>query len=122
MDPTPKRNVNRNLPPARTKRDIVRQISQELGLTRKLTGDVVQRTFDAILEAIVMDERVEFRNFGVFMVKKRVARKARNPQTGEEIDVPPRYVVTFKAGKELEARMRELINRDHPAKETDERP
>jgi len=100
---------------ARTKRDIVRQIADELGLTRKLTGQIVQRTFDAILEAIVMDERVEFRNFGVFMVKKRLARKARNPKTGEEIDVPAKYVVTFKAGKELEARVRDLALRDSTA-------
>lgn len=107
---------------ARTKRDIVRQIAEELGFPRKMTADIVQRTLDAIVEAIVMDERVEFRNFGVFLVKKRLGRKARNPKTQTEVDVPPRYVVTFRAGKQLEARVRELMLRDHPPARTPSPP
>lgn len=101
---------------ARTKRNIVRQIARELGLPRTLTERVVKRMFDAIVEAIAMDERIEFRNFGVFQVKKRPARKARNPQTGETIDVPARCSVSFRAGKELEAVLQQIQQRE-PAPE-----
>jgi len=48
------------------------------------------------------------RNFGVFEVKKRAARKARNPRTGAKVYVPEKFVVTFKPGKEMEERVREL--------------
>ncbi len=85
-----------------TKKEIVRRISEELGLKQTDTKEVVQRTFDAIIEALATEQRVELRNFGVFEVKKRAARKARNPKTGEEVLVPARFVVTFKPGKEME--------------------
>jgi hypothetical protein len=52
--------------------------------------------------------RIELRNFGVFEVKKRAARKARNPRTGEKVFVPEKFVVTFKPGKEMEERVHEL--------------
>ena len=68
-----------------TKKEIVRRISEELGLKQTDTKEVVQRTFDAIIEALATEQRVELRNFGVFEVKKRAARKARNPKTGEEV-------------------------------------
>ena len=50
------------------------------------------------------------RNFGVFEVKQRKARKARNPRTGDKVDVPPKNVVTFKPGKEMEERVRQMTN------------
>ncbi|MCP4478142.1 MAG: integration host factor subunit beta, partial [Planctomycetaceae bacterium] len=52
--------------------------------------------------------RIELRNFGVCEVKKRTARNARNPRTGDKVKVPEKYVVTFKPGKEMEARVREM--------------
>ena len=54
--------------------------------------------------------RIELRNFGVFEVKKRKARKARNPRTGDKVEVPPKCVVTFKPGKEMEERVREMTH------------
>src|SRR5262249_53554103 len=68
----------------------------------------VQKTFDAIVETLVEERRIELRNFGVFEVKKRAARKARNPRTGDKVYVPEKFVVTFKPGKEMEERVREL--------------
>jgi integration host factor subunit beta len=59
-------------------------------------------------DALVDEKRIELRNFGVFEVKKRAARKARNPRTGQRVDVPEKYVVTFKPGKEMEERVRQL--------------
>jgi hypothetical protein len=54
--------------------------------------------------------RIELRNFGVFAVKKRKPRKARNPRTGRPVKVPARLVVTFKPGREMEERIRQSRN------------
>lgn len=91
-----------------TKKEIVRTISEEIGLTQLKTKEIVQKTFDAIVEALVEDGRIELRNFGVFEVKRRAPRKARNPRTGEKVEVAEKFVVTFKPGKEMEQRVREL--------------
>ncbi len=91
-----------------TKKEIVKSISDEIGLTQLKTKEIVQKTFDAIIETLVADHRIELRNFGVFEVKKRAARKARNPRTGERVDVAEKWVVTFKPGKEMEERVRQL--------------
>lgn len=91
-----------------TKKEIVKDIADILGLTQLKTKEIVQMTFDAIIDTLVKseDHRIELRNFGVFEVKQRAARKARNPRTGERVDVPPKNVVTFKPGK----RMEELVH------------
>ena len=91
-----------------TKKEIVKTISEEIGLTQLKTKEIVQKTFDAIVDTLVEDQRIELRNFGVFEVKRRAARKARNPRTGEKVFVPEKFVVTFKPGKEMEERVREL--------------
>ena len=104
-----------------TKKEIVKEISDKLGLTQLKTKEIVQNTFDAIIETLVEEERIELRNFGVFEVKKRAARRARNPRTGEKVEVPEKYVVTFKPGKEMEARVQRLISEKH-AKATGKSP
>jgi len=91
-----------------TKKEIVKQISEKLGLTQLKTKEIVQKTFDAIIETLLSEHRIELRNFGVFEVKRRKARKARNPRTGERVDVAEKYVVTFKPGKEMEEKVRML--------------
>ena len=91
-----------------TKKEIVKTISEEIGLTQLKTKEIVQKTFDAIVETLVEEGRIELRNFGVFEVKKRAARKARNPRTGDKVYVPEKFVVTFKPGKEMEERVRLL--------------
>lgn len=98
--------------PIVTKKEIVKAISDELGLTQLKTKEIVQKTFDAIVETLVEDRRIELRNFGVFEVKMRAARKARNPRTGGQVEVPAKFVVTFKPGKEMEAKVRELEERE----------
>src|SRR5262249_27233938 len=84
--------------------------SERLGLTQLKTKEIVQLTFDAIIDTLIEDRRIELRNFGVFQVKRRKARKARNPRTGERVDVSPKNVVTFKPGKEMEKRVRQMQN------------
>ena len=95
-----------------TKKEIVKTISDEIGLTQLKTKEIVQKTFDAIVETLVEDRRIELRNFGVFEVKQRAARKARNPRTGDKVYVPEKFVVTFKPGKEMEEKVRELELRE----------
>ena len=91
-----------------TKKEIVRTISDEIGMTQLQTKDIVQKTYSAIVNALVEGGRIELRNFGVFEVKRRAPRKARNPRTGAKVFVPEKFVVTFKPGKEMEDRVREL--------------
>ena len=94
-----------------TKRDLVIRISNETGLVQQQVLEVVQKTLDYIAEAVAQGKKVELRNFGVFEVKRRAARKARNPRTGDKVFVPEKFVVTFKPGKEMEERVREMERR-----------
>ena len=91
-----------------TKKDIVRTIAEQIELPQLRTKELVQKTFDALIDALVKEGRIELRNFGVFQIKKREARMARNPRTGERVPVQAKSVVTFKPGKEMEARVRQL--------------
>jgi integration host factor subunit beta len=95
-----------------TKKEIVKQIADSIGLTQLQTKEIVQKTFNAIVDTLITHKkhRIELRNFGVFEVKQRKARKARNPRTGEKVDVPPKNVVTFKPGKWMEERVRQLVD------------
>ncbi|QDT59091.1 DNA-binding protein HU 1 [Stieleria bergensis] len=94
--------------PGVTKKDIVRTISDELDLTQQQTKEIVQRTLDLIIEALARDGRIELRNFGIFEVKRRAARRARNPLTNEVVPVPAKQVVTFKPGKLMEEKVQDL--------------
>jgi integration host factor subunit beta len=99
-----------------TKKEIVKEIADLLGETQLRTKEIVQRTFDAIIETLVNsdDHRIELRNFGVFEVKRRAARKARNPKTEERVDVPAKNVVTFKPGKRMEELVQKIKIRTPP--------
>ena len=83
------------------KRDIVLKISEDTGIKQVVVNEVVQRTFDSILEALKAGKRIELRNFGVFQVKRRKKRISRNPKTGEVVPVPERQTVVFKPGLEM---------------------
>ena len=113
MEPAPKRELacRRGLTRENrvvTKKEIVKAISDEIGMTQLKTKEIVQKTFDAIVDTLIEEKRIELRNFGVFEVKRRAARKARNPRTGEKVFVAEKYVVTFKPGKEMEEKVRQL--------------
>jgi nucleoid DNA-binding protein len=91
-----------------TKKEMARAIAEDTGLTQLQAREIVQRVFDGITETLVQEGRIELRNFGVFEVKKRKPRRARNPRTGDKVDVPARLVVTFKPGREMEQRVGQL--------------
>ena len=109
-----------------TKKEIVRQLCEKANkekllkgnLTQLATKEIVQWTFDAIIETLVTDGRIELRNFGVFEVKQRKPRKARNPRTGDRVDVAAKNVVTFQPGKEMEERVRQYAKPAEPKRKT----
>lgn len=74
-------------------------------VTKVLVKDVIQHFLDKITDELAAGNRLEFREFGVFEVKQRAARRAQNPRTLEKVDVPAKRVVKFKVGR----RMRELV-------------
>ncbi len=88
-----------------TKNDMVLKIAKEMGMRQTDIKRIVQMTLDGIIDVLAAEQRLELRNFGVFEVRKRKPRKARNPRTGEEVMVPERKVVTFKPGKLMEERI-----------------
>src|SRR5262249_50955171 len=90
------------------KRDMVRAIADEMSVTQGQAGAIIQRVFDGIIETLLNVGRIELRNFGVFEVKERRPRRARNPRTGEAVDVPAKLVVTFKPGREMGERVGQL--------------
>ena len=81
-----------------TKKEIVTRISDKMDIKQIEVKTVVQKTLDIIVDSLAKGETVELRNFGIFKVKSRKPRIARNPKTGESVPVPEKKVVTFKAG------------------------
>lgn len=88
-----------------TKRDIVRLVSTKTDLSQQLVKEIVQETFESIIEVLAQEGRIELRNFGVFKVRSRIGRSARNPRTGIEVWVPEHDTVTFKPGKLMVAKV-----------------
>lgn len=91
-----------------TKKEIVKTISDETGLNQQQIKKIVQKTFDSIIATLEEEGRIELRNFGVFQVRPRAARKARNPRTGKQVEVPEKFVVSFKPGKIMEERVNSI--------------
>lgn len=81
-----------------TKKDLARAISESLGTTRLQAMEIIDKILHSITETLVEDGRVELRNFGVFDVRRRRPRIARNPRTGEKVAVPASCTVAFKPG------------------------
>jgi len=84
-----------------TKKEIAAAVAEKLNITQLAAKEVVQNVLDCVGDTLVEERRIELRNFGVFEIKKRAARNARNPKTGASVKVKERYVATFKAGKTL---------------------
>ncbi len=91
-----------------TKKEMAKAIAEETGIPQVQATAIVQRVFDRITETLLSEGRIELRNFGVFEVRRRKSRRARNPRTGDTVKVPAKLVVTFKPGKEMEERVRRL--------------
>jgi integration host factor subunit beta len=82
-----------------TKKELVARIAERTGQTKVVAKDVIQLFLDEIIRELGNGNRLEFREFGVFEIKERAARKAQNPRTLEKVDVPAKRVVKFKVGR-----------------------
>jgi DNA-binding protein HU-beta len=83
------------------KTDLIEVVAKEAGLSKKDAGAAVAAVFDGMTAALKKGDKVQMIGFGTFEVRKRAARTARNPQTGEEIKIKATKVPAFKAGKAL---------------------
>jgi len=88
-----------------TKADVIDLIAERTGVLRKNVELCFQALIDVVTETLEKNERIEIRGLGVFKTKKRRARIARHPKTGEKVDVPERYVPAFKPSKLLKERV-----------------
>lgn len=83
------------------KTELVSSVAEKTDLTKKDAEKVVNAVLGSIEEALSRGEKVQLVGFGTFEVRDRAARTGRNPQTGEEIQIPATRVPVFKAGKAL---------------------
>ncbi|RLB67742.1 MAG: integration host factor subunit alpha [Deltaproteobacteria bacterium] len=80
-----------------TKADIIEAIYDEVGFSKRESADIVETTFDIIKETLEKGENIKLSGFGSFNIRDKKARRGRNPQTGEEITITPRRILTFKS-------------------------
>jgi len=80
-----------------TKADLIEAIYDEVGFSKRESADIVETTFDIIKETLEKGENIKLSGFGSFNIRDKKARRGRNPQTGEEITITPRRILTFKS-------------------------
>src|SRR5690625_3607706 len=83
------------------KTDLINAVSEQAEFSKKDASRAVDAVLDSITNTLVEGEKVQLVGFGSFEVRERAARKGRNPQTGEEIDIPATKNPAFKPGKQL---------------------
>ncbi len=88
-----------------TKRELVQRIAERTAQTKVVVKDILQHFLDEIIGELARGNRIEFREFGVFEVRERSARKAQNPRTLQKVQVPARRVVKFKIGRMMRERV-----------------
>ena len=84
-----------------TRAELIANVAEKAGLTKKDTEKAVGAVFDTIKQALIEGDKVQVLGFGTFELRARSARKGRNPQSGAEIDIPASKLPSFKAGKAL---------------------
>ncbi len=98
-----------------TKKELVNRIAARTGQTKVVTKQVIQMFLDDIIEELGRGNRLEFREFGVFEIKERAARKAQNPRTLQKVDVPAKRVVKFKVGRMMKEKVSAAVDETAPA-------
>lgn len=86
-----------------TKADLVEAVHESVGFSKKVSSEVVEKVFDAMKETLAAGDGLKISGFGKFDVRKKNARRGRNPKTEEGLIIPARTVVTFKASQVLKA-------------------
>jgi len=88
------------------KAELVEAVSDKTGITKKQARNVIDAITDTVKETLSKGERITLVDFGTFHVRQRKARKGRNPQTGEKLEIPAKKVAKFRAGKNLREAVR----------------
>lgn len=88
-----------------TKKDVIDRIAENTNTRRAVVKPVVQSFLDEIIDELAKNNRLEFRDFGVFETKIRAARRAQNPKTMEQVQVPAKRNVKFKMGRLMKQKM-----------------
>jgi len=86
-----------------TKAEIIEQIYEKVGFSKKESAEIVELVFDTMKETLERGEKIKFSGFGNFVVRQKRPRIGRNPQTGEEIEITARRVLTFRPSQVLKA-------------------
>ncbi len=91
-----------------TKADIIEQIYEKVGFSKKESAEIVEMVFDTMKETLEKGEKIKISGFGNFVVRQKRPRIGRNPQTGEEIEITARKVLTFRPSQVLKS----ALNKD----------
>ena len=97
-----------------TKADLVEEIAVETGVSKQHTALIVDGMIEAVCRALSDGRHLEIRGFGTFKVRERRARRARNPRSGSEVQVPAKLVPVFKPSKELKAQIGGAVETPEP--------
>src|SRR5215831_4538979 len=97
-----------------TKADLVEEIAVETGVSKQHTALIVDGMIEAVCRALSDGRHLEIRGFGTFKVRERRARRARNPRSGSEVQVPAKLVPVFKPSKELKAQIMGTVETPEP--------
>lgn len=84
-----------------TKADIIESVYEKIGFSKKEAADIVELVFDTLKGTLEKGEKVKISGFGNFVVRQKRPRIGRNPQTGQEIEISERKVLTFKPSQVL---------------------
>jgi len=88
-----------------TKQELVDRAAEQANVSKRTADEVITATFEGIAAAIISGEGINIQGIGTFARKYRKARKGRNPQTGDPVDIPAKYVTRFKVSKQLNAKL-----------------
>jgi integration host factor subunit alpha len=86
-----------------TKVDIVENIYEKVGFSKKEVAKIVEYIFEIIKETLVKEDKIKISGFGNFVIRKKRSRRGRNPQTGDDIEITARRILTFKPSQVLKA-------------------
>ena len=89
-----------------TKNELIEKVAKKAHLTKRASADAVNSTFNLVRDSLIRGEKVIITGFGTFVIRSRAARRGRNPQTGEIIQLPSKKLPGFTAGKTLKRQIK----------------
>jgi integration host factor subunit alpha len=86
-----------------TKADLVDRIFEKIGLSKKEAQEIIEILFDTMKQTFVEGEPIKISGFGTFNVRQKMARRGRNPKTGNDLEINPRKVISFRASNQIKS-------------------